>query len=775
MSFIHPALLWILPLAAVPILLHLLTLHRLKTVELSTFRFLFDSYVQQRRRMRFLEALLAVLRMLFLLFLIFLFTRPVLQHWDGLFRAAGTGGREVILLVDCSASMNARSGGTAAIDRAKSAAASVLDRLGRDDRLTLVRVGSRPEEVLSKFNTDTRGIRDALDALQATSSRGNVFAALLQLFGPEAARRTNPLVYLFTDCQVSGWREVKDQGLDRLVPAGTPFVVVDVGSREEVPNVAVVGDAPRAARVLVGQPVTWRPRVVNFSKKENADVTLSVLVDDKEVARTQVALKPGQTLVPKLPPYPAPREPGVHRVRFEVAGRTPDRFPDDDRFLFTLAVVPRVKVLLVGGAASDPLDPEGRYLATALTTVPDEAAAGKAAGPFQGSREFLRSLDVREVPEAGVTAEALRDASLVVLANCGSLDPTRFELLRGFVSGGGGLLVFPGDKVNAQQYSEQFFPVPGPQGETLTGAVLGPPEGDPEKVETFQALGELDTRHPSLAAFDDPDGEGRYFKSVRVYRHFKVTLAAKKGRRRNAWPLASFGDGSAALVESRLGDGVVVLAAFPAHPRWSNLPVKPEFVPLVLRLAGYAARRPEVDVPAAVVADAAAEVAVNAAWAPAELTIKDPAGRSLPQALERAGARLLGAFERTAERGYYTVEVRGGPNRTATRAFAVNLDPLESDFTTLGEKDVRTLLPAADLTWVDASAEAQLAGPVGKEQEVWPLLIWLVFAVIGVEFFLATLGGARRGVDDDATVGERVRRLSPGVWVGRMTGAGKGE
>ena len=40
-----------IPLAAIPVLLHLLTLHRLRTIELSTFRFLFDSYVQQRRKL----------------------------------------------------------------------------------------------------------------------------------------------------------------------------------------------------------------------------------------------------------------------------------------------------------------------------------------------------------------------------------------------------------------------------------------------------------------------------------------------------------------------------------------------------------------------------------------------------------------------------------------------------------------------------------------------------------------------------------------------------
>src|SRR3954452_1567759 len=94
--FQNAGLLWFALAAAIPILLHLLTLHRLKTLELSTFRFLFDSYVQQRRRMQFLEALLAILRFLFLAFLIFMFTRPVVNHWNKLFGGSGSGGREVI-------------------------------------------------------------------------------------------------------------------------------------------------------------------------------------------------------------------------------------------------------------------------------------------------------------------------------------------------------------------------------------------------------------------------------------------------------------------------------------------------------------------------------------------------------------------------------------------------------------------------------------------------------------------------------------------------------
>jgi hypothetical protein len=43
MTFLNWWVLWLIPLAAIPILLHLLTLQRLRTVELPNFRFLFGT------------------------------------------------------------------------------------------------------------------------------------------------------------------------------------------------------------------------------------------------------------------------------------------------------------------------------------------------------------------------------------------------------------------------------------------------------------------------------------------------------------------------------------------------------------------------------------------------------------------------------------------------------------------------------------------------------------------------------------------------------------
>src|SRR5262249_32701604 len=152
--------------------------------ELSTFRFLFDSYLQQRRRMKFLEALLAMLRTAFLVALVLVVARPMVRHWNDLF-PTGSGGREVVLLIDCSASMNAETSGESAFKRATKAAQAVVKRLQPEDRVTLVRVTSRPEEMFSSFSSDA-AIGDKINNLAVTPARANFYAAFMHLFGPEA-------------------------------------------------------------------------------------------------------------------------------------------------------------------------------------------------------------------------------------------------------------------------------------------------------------------------------------------------------------------------------------------------------------------------------------------------------------------------------------------------------------------------------------------------------------------------------------------------------------
>ncbi|MDA1054282.1 MAG: VWA domain-containing protein [Planctomycetota bacterium] len=775
MDFLHFGLLpYFLPLAAIPIILHLLTLHRLKTVELSTFRYLFDSYVQQRRRMKFLEWLIAALRTAFLLLLIFAISRPVVKHWSALFGGGGSG-RDVVLLIDGSASMNAVTDGMTSLDRAKQAANTVVDRLRADDRVTVFRVGAKPEEICNRFSSDSEAIHSEIETLKATPSRANLFAAFSHLFGSEGRKLNSPTLYLFSDLQTSGWREFTDAAADSLIPPDTEMIVVNVGSNQEITNAAVVGESPEEQQAITGLPIKLRPRVVNHSETESQDIPVSIFVNEREIARKTISLKPGEAGEAEV--IYTPTEDGVVRGRFEIPS---DRFTADDQFMFTLNVAPQVRTILVNGnPAAVPLDNEGLYVRTAIIATEPNLDAEERTGKDEteadpvlaAERRFVRSLAVEDIPQANVNAEVLRDADVVILANCGALNAAQFVLLRDFVSGGGGLLVFPGQLVNPDVYNTQFFPSPEVPDEEFISAKLTAAVGDPNNVNTFKQFGAIDFAHPIFSVF--AGSEQRYLTKVNVYQRFPVELPADRG---NTWPLVEFEDGSPAVLESVYGNGRILISTFPLNTKWTNLPMKPEFVPLVLRMVSHVKRLSDVNGPSVVPADGTAEFVVSQQWAPASGKVTDIAGRITPVAFQRSNSRLVGAFERTIEQGYYTLEVKGGraeqPHNGAI-SFAVNLAPGESDFSRLTGPQLKEMLPAVKVTTVDASAEAQQAyGNIGDEREIWRPLILLTFIIIGAEFLLSTLGGHLASDEDGPTTGQRIRDIAGGRLVGQMTGAG---
>lgn len=777
MNFLHFGMLpYFLPLVAIPILLHLLTLHRLTTVELSTFRFLFDSYVQQRRRMKFLEALIAFLRTLFILLLVLSIARPVVRHWSSLF-GGNKSGRDVVLLIDGSASMNAVTDGITAFERSKHAALTVVDRLAVDDRVTLISVGAKPHEVCNRFSSDAEAIRNEIQNLKATPSRANLFAAFSQVFGPESRKLSHPIVYLFTDLQTGGWSEIKDGHSENLIPPETELYVINVGSNQEQPNMAMVGDAPEDQRAIAGLPIRLHPRVTNFSPSDTRDIPISIFIDDKEITRKILTVKPGES--GEVEVIYTPTQPGVVRGHFEIPA---DRFPGDDQFLFTMNVAPQIKVLLVNGnPAIEPLANEGLYLRTAMIATEadpedkrliDDASqpdALKTLDKLTEAQQFVRSLAIEEIAESGVNAETLSGTDVVVLANCGALDQNHFKLLRQFVADGGGLLVFPGDRVNQDVYNKQFFPSPEIPEQLFIAAEFAAPVGDADKGDAFQKFGAIDFAHPVFAIFADNDQ--RYLTKVHVYRRFPITLPEAGG---NSWPLMQFEDGSAALLESVYGNGRILVSAFPMHTKWSSLPMKPEFVPLVLRMISHVKRRADVDGPAVVPADGNAEFVVAQHWSPASGKVTDIAGRVTPVTFQRANSQLVGAFDRTVEQGFYDLEVKGGRAEQPEHgmlSFAVNIDAGESDFARLTHREIVDMFPGAKVTSVDASGEAQqIYGSVGDEREIWRPLIWLTFVIIVIEFLLATLGGHPSDGEQRSTV-QRLRDLARGRWVGRMTGS----
>ena len=78
LAFFNPLLLWALPLAAVPIIIHILNRRRFQKVPWAAMEFLLRAMKRNRKRLRMEQWLVLLLRVLAVLLLVFLVSRPQL-------------------------------------------------------------------------------------------------------------------------------------------------------------------------------------------------------------------------------------------------------------------------------------------------------------------------------------------------------------------------------------------------------------------------------------------------------------------------------------------------------------------------------------------------------------------------------------------------------------------------------------------------------------------------------------------------------------------------
>src|SRR5918912_4168896 len=141
MSFLSPAFLLGLGALAIPVLVHLIQRERKRVVEFPSLMFVRRIPYQSVRRRRIRHWALLLLRAAAIALIVAAFARPFLRQ--GAAAAAAVGGaREIVILLDHSASM----GYGDHWQRARDAARQAVSSLGSDDRATLVLFSRNAEE-----------------------------------------------------------------------------------------------------------------------------------------------------------------------------------------------------------------------------------------------------------------------------------------------------------------------------------------------------------------------------------------------------------------------------------------------------------------------------------------------------------------------------------------------------------------------------------------------------------------------------------------------------
>jgi hypothetical protein len=271
LSLIHPAFLAATAAVAVPILIHLLLRPRARRVEIGSVHFLKRALRDSTRRRKVRRWLLLALRVAAVLLLAVLFARPFLRG-----SAADGRNREVILLIDQSASMSAKQAGDTLFARAQEAAAKVLSDLPANTAVHLAYFdvqGVAPVEM------------SRIDPGRQPGHGGTDYALALRWARDQMVLSSRPkrTVYLFSDFQRVGRTGDPFDGL----PPGVDLQLVEIG-RSPIRNFAITGVGTTHTLLRGKEPIVVRTQIRNVGAFSANNVSVRLTLDGSTPVRQQV-------------------------------------------------------------------------------------------------------------------------------------------------------------------------------------------------------------------------------------------------------------------------------------------------------------------------------------------------------------------------------------------------------------------------------------------------------------------------------------------------------
>lgn len=552
MSWLAPALLFGTGLAAVPLIVHLVGRHRAVRVPFAALDFLLRANKTLARRLRFRQRLLLLLRTALVVALALMMAKPVWEVASGL-PVLHLGKQSVVLIIDDTPSMRRVADQVTLMVRAKQRARELLRTISASSEVAVLSV-SDPSGPLALLSRDRRRAWAALERLQPGFRPATLAPALeqaLRLLQEEAP--IGGLVLVLSDLAA--------HGLPAALPAWPSSVAlhpIDVAAGLPRGNRAVVELSAAPSGAPGRRSMRLSARVCNFARVPSR-TPVFLLIDGRRLAQGELSLAAGGCAYQHFQHSFA--QGGAHEVAVALA---PDALTLDDVRYLRVEVAGEVRMLLVNG---DPSPVRQRdelfYLQAAL------AADG-------GDRQRVVA---RAVRADDFDARQLAAFDAVALCNVRALAAAQLAALQRYVVGGGGLLIAVGDAVEAERYNAMF-------GALLPQPLRGVTSANAEAASELH-LGALDAEHPLVASLArEPGGAG--LGRVRVRRAFRLEPSTRGGQR----AVLRYDDGSPALVEVQLGAGRVLLWTTTIDRDWTDLPIRPGFLPLMQQVARYLGRAP---------------------------------------------------------------------------------------------------------------------------------------------------------------------------------------
>ena len=700
---------------ALPILIHLLNRRKYREMRWAAMRFLVAAMRKNQRRVKVEQWILLAIRTLVILLAVLAMAKPLVESL-GAIALPGQRTHRVIVL-DGSLSMAYLPADKTRFDQAKALALQLVRDTRRGDVLSIVLMADPPRVVVGDASPSANQseVQKEIEALTLPHGGTDLvasFAAIDRVLDVSTIPRKE--VIFLTDLQAASWRkgpgsaEAIKSAVAKLANRRAQSVVIDLGKdggenravtdlRLESPVVTLAGPAPKVIAT-----------VRNYGPDEVRDFKARLLVDGQlgpDVSVPLIAVGGDETFV-FSPTFSAP---GDHLIEVRIDD---DPLKLDNSRRLAVPVREFVRVLLVDGQPQpDPFQSETDYLAQALN--PEVKSAGTAS-----------QVRAEVVNESQLGTRELAPYDAVVLCNIAQFTGAEANALDAYLKQGGGVVLFDGDQVRADNYNQLLFA----DGKGLLPAMLGgvvTAVGNEEPV----SLDAKDYKHPIVSLFDGADSNviaGLTGAKTRSYHKLKLPEGGTSQAQVALW----FSSGDPAIVEAPRHRGRVIQVATSADAGWTTWPLHQSYPPIMEQIILQAAsgRLAERNVRVGQPLDQA----LPASAAGASVDVGRPDEVHAAAKLKAAGDVSLFHFEETDLSGAYRAKF--GPPLAVESTFAANPDPIESDPAKLDRAGLVDSIPGWTFTyltnWKDLTGNAS---SVGRRGELHRPLLYALLAFLIIE------------------------------------------
>jgi hypothetical protein len=693
MTFAVPLFLIAAIAGAIPVVLHMINRQQAKKLPFPTLRFLRISAEKTKRRRRIHDLFLMLLRMAALVLVALALAKPTLTNLKSLF---GKGSTAMAIVLDNSGSMALIDHDSMRFDTAKRAAAQIVDQFHDGDLIALFITCGKPFEAQGKLEHNADQANQMLANVKLSYERadlaGRVDEARKLLAKSDAANRQ---IFVISDMQATSWEAPKNRGelpgqaaAARAPAAGTagnappektpaektadaiPLIFVDC-NRSPKPNVAVQSVRLDAPVPVAGLPIKASVELYNASPKPEPRL-VELYIDGNKEGSSPVLMVPADGTIRHEFVFTF-KTGGLHRGEARLVGEDGSKL--DDRRYFTLEVDQGIPVAVVKSERHD------------IPYLEDTFYIEKALDPGRSSGWALRVAPLTANQLAG---EPLNSFRVIYLVNLPAPSDEVAGRLRAYVEQGGNLIWIAGDNVKPEEYNpmdtfadHRLLPLP-------LGEVRAPAPGTDRDSWHISFL---DKKHRAMAPFVEP---ASLYEKVLIYKH--VQFDAKKADK-GVWIMARLDDGEPLLVQKKVERGTVTFLGTGTHLSWTNLPLRPLFLPLFAKLTFELAGAEQVRHEG--LAGVPLVLQFENQIRPSVVEIVTPSGETIRRDIEPAapGAPQEYRYTDTYEVGVYSILMRSvSPKQIG---YAVNIDPSEALSAKVPPEDLKGMYGTTPLVFAE--------------------------------------------------------------------------